>query len=55
MTQIRNDLFKVASRKHSIFTHFPKDQIATSASEPRFRGLLAEGELEIQYLDFDYS
>ena len=41
---------KVAPRKHSIETHFPKTKIARSASEPRLQGLFAEGELVIRYL-----
>ena len=43
---------KVASRKHSIFILFSrKTKIARPASEPRLRGLLDEGELEIQYFE----
>ena len=41
---------KVAPRKHRIFSHFRKTKIARSVSEPKLQGLLAEGELGIQYL-----
>ena len=42
---------KVASRERSIFLTSQKTKIAKSASEPRLRWLLAEGELEIQYFE----
>ena len=46
MTQIWNE---VAPRKHSNFLlASQKTKIARSAREPRFRGLLADGELEKQ-------
>ena len=41
---------KVASRKHRISTHFQKNKIAGSATEPRSQSVLAEGELAKQYL-----
>ena len=42
---------KVATRKHSICTHFPKKtEIAKSANEPWFWGLLAGSALAKQYL-----
>ena len=33
---------KVASRKHGVYTHFPEDEIAKSACEPKLQGLFAE-------------
>ena len=51
MTQFRNVLSKW-HHESTVFTlTSPKTQIARSASEPRLRGILAEGELEIEYLE----
>ena len=41
----------VVSKKHRIDTHFPTTEIAKSAREPRLQGLLAKGELGIQYFE----
>ena len=51
MTQIRNILFRVLSRKHSVFKLASrKTEISKSASEPKLQGLLAEEALAMLYV-----